>query len=63
MRIAASGPGEMRTAFRGGLSVPTAGLAPGNVQANLIAVPRDWAWDVLLFAQRNAQARQVAPLQ
>jgi uncharacterized protein YcsI (UPF0317 family) len=32
---------------------PTAGLAPGYTQANLIAVPRDWAYDMLLFAQRN----------
>ncbi|MBB5955757.1 uncharacterized protein YcsI (UPF0317 family) [Saccharothrix tamanrassetensis] len=32
---------------------PTAGLADGYTQANLIAVPRDWAYDVLLFAQRN----------
>ncbi|WP_222598354.1 putative hydro-lyase [Lentzea tibetensis] len=31
----------------------TSGLAPGYAQANLIAVPRDWAYDVLLFAQRN----------
>jgi uncharacterized protein YcsI (UPF0317 family) len=32
---------------------PTAGLADGYAQANLIAVPKDWAYDVLLFAQRN----------
>lgn len=32
---------------------PTAGQAPGYAQANLISVPRDWAYDVLLFAQRN----------
>ncbi|GLZ29725.1 UPF0317 protein [Lentzea sp. NBRC 105346] len=31
----------------------TSGVAPGYAQANLIAVPRDWAYDVLLFAQRN----------
>ena len=54
MMLDASGdPAELRAAFRHGVSVPTAGLAPGRVQANLIAVPRDWAWDVLLFAQRN----------
>jgi uncharacterized protein YcsI (UPF0317 family) len=35
------------------VSGPTAGLAPGYTQANLIAVPRDWAYDMLLFAQRN----------
>ncbi|CCH34111.1 putative hydro-lyase [Actinosynnema sp. NPDC047251] len=32
---------------------PTAGLADGYAQANLIAVPQDWAYEVLLFAQRN----------
>ncbi|OLF17155.1 putative hydro-lyase [Actinophytocola xanthii] len=42
-------PDEVRTQATG----PTAGLAPGYAQANLIAVPEDWALDVLLFAQRN----------
>ena len=32
---------------------PTAGLAPGYVQANLVVLPRDLAYDFLLFAQRN----------
>ena len=49
-------PPELRAAFRAGLVRPTAGLAPGRVQANLIAVPREWAWDMLLFAQRNPRA-------
>ena len=42
-----------RLAYRQGLVAPTAGVAPGLTQANLIALPRDWAWDFLLFAQRN----------
>jgi uncharacterized protein YcsI (UPF0317 family) len=42
-------PAQVRTQVSG----PTAGLAPGYTQANLIAVPRDWAYDMLLFAQRN----------
>jgi uncharacterized protein YcsI (UPF0317 family) len=42
-------PAEVRTQATG----PTAGLAPGYTQANLIAVPADWAYDMLLFAQRN----------
>ncbi|MFI5956124.1 putative hydro-lyase [Cryptosporangium sp. NPDC051539] len=42
-----------RREFRTGLVRPTAGLAPGRTQANLIAVPRGWAWDMLLYAQRN----------
>jgi uncharacterized protein YcsI (UPF0317 family) len=49
-------PEELRHAFRAGQVRPTAGLAPGAVQANLIAVPREWAFDMLLFAQRNPRA-------
>lgn len=37
----------------GDLAGPTPGLAPGFVQANLVAVPKDWAFDFLLFCQRN----------
>ncbi len=32
---------------------PTSGLAPGNVQANLVVLPRDLAHDFLRFAQAN----------
>ena len=32
---------------------PTAGLAPGFVQANLVALPHELAYDFLLFTQRN----------
>lgn len=32
---------------------PTPGLAPGFVQANLVVLPRDLAFDFLLFCQRN----------
>ena len=46
-------PREARALFRSGAGGPTAGWAPGHTQANLIAVPADWAYDVLLFAQRN----------
>jgi len=42
-----------RAAYRGGVVEPTSGGAHGLVQANLISVPADWAYDVLLFAQRN----------
>lgn len=31
----------------------TSGTAPGYVQANLVAVPREYAFDFLLFCQRN----------
>jgi uncharacterized protein YcsI (UPF0317 family) len=32
---------------------PTAGQAPGYIQANLAILPADWAFDFFLFAQRN----------
>ena len=32
---------------------PTAGLAAGYAQANLVILPKDWAFDFLLFCQRN----------
>ena len=38
---------------RGELTTPTPGLALGFVQANLVVLPRDWAFDFLLFCQRN----------
>lgn len=38
---------------RGELTGPTPGLAPGFVQANLVLLPKDWAFDFLLFCQRN----------
>ncbi|NLA29725.1 MAG: putative hydro-lyase [Propionibacterium sp.] len=44
---------EARAKARAGDSAPTTGVAEGLVQANMISVPRDWAWDVLLYAQRN----------
>ncbi|GAA4097388.1 putative hydro-lyase [Actinomadura miaoliensis] len=46
-------PDEARALFRGGLRTPTAGWCAGWTQANLIAVPREHAYDFLLFAQRN----------
>ena len=45
---------EVRRAARSGeLTGPTPGLARGYVQANLVVVPRDLAFDFLLFCQRN----------
>ena len=46
-------PAEARARFRAGQVTPTTGWCPGYAQANLVAVPADWAYDVLLFAQRN----------
>src|SRR5262245_12870344 len=64
-----------RAARTGQLTGPTPGLALGYVQANLVAVPRELAFDFLLFCQRNprpcplldvtepgsAEPREVAP--
>lgn len=46
-------PEQARALFRDGLQTPTAGWCAGFAQANLIAVPQDLAYDVLLFATRN----------
>ncbi|MGJ8522083.1 putative hydro-lyase [Carnimonas sp. R-84981] len=47
---------QARQRIRAGWRQPTAGIAPGFAQANLIALPYDWAYDFLLYAQRNSQA-------
>jgi uncharacterized protein YcsI (UPF0317 family) len=45
---------ELRAACRDGrFAAPTAGLAAGQVQANLMVVPQEAAFDFLLFCQRN----------
>jgi uncharacterized protein YcsI (UPF0317 family) len=49
----ASGAQVRSQARSGDLTGPTPGLAPGYVQANLVVVPRDLAFDFLLFCQRN----------
>jgi uncharacterized protein YcsI (UPF0317 family) len=55
-RRAAQGatPAEIRRRIRDGeWRRPTAGLAPGYAQANLAVVPRELAYDFLVFCQRN----------
>lgn len=47
---------EARKAIREGFDKPTAGLALGMTQANMIALPREWAFDFLLYAQRNPKS-------
>ena len=44
---------EARRRYREGLVTPTSGEAAGYTQANLVVLPREWAYDMLLFAQRN----------
>ncbi|MFC0627058.1 putative hydro-lyase [Kribbella deserti] len=46
---------SVRLAYREGLVEPTSGRAPGYTQANLVVLPREWAFDMLLFGQRNPQ--------
>jgi uncharacterized protein YcsI (UPF0317 family) len=49
----ATGSEVRRRARSGELAGPTPGLALGYVQANLVVVPRELAFDFLLFCQRN----------
>ena len=47
-------PSEVRQLIREGKLVhTTAGFAPGYVQANLAILPREYAFDFLLYCQRN----------
>ena len=47
-------PAELRILIRKGQwDKPTTGLAPGYVQANLVMLPRDEAFEFLLFCVRN----------
>jgi uncharacterized protein YcsI (UPF0317 family) len=52
-RSDASGAAIRHLARTGELTGPTPGLALGYVQANLVVVPRDLAFDFLLFCHRN----------
>lgn len=50
----ALGPAAMRRAIRDGRwTRPTAGLCPGHLQANLVALPKALAFDFFLFCHRN----------
>jgi len=47
-------PREARASIREGKwTKPTAGLALGYAQANLVILPKEWAFEFLLFCQRN----------
>ncbi|WP_156478669.1 putative hydro-lyase [Anaerosporomusa subterranea] len=53
-QLATLEPREIRAMIRKGELVrPTAGMAKGYVQGNLAIVPKELAYDFLLFAQRN----------
>jgi uncharacterized protein YcsI (UPF0317 family) len=51
--VALDGKSVRQLARTGEWTGPTPGLAPGYVQANLVVVPRDLAFDFLLFCRRN----------
>lgn len=47
-------PSEARKAIRSGqMRGHTSGIAPGYAQANLVVLPRDLAYDFLVFCHRN----------
>jgi uncharacterized protein YcsI (UPF0317 family) len=49
-----SSPEEVQELIRSGKwEGPTPGMAKGYVQGNLVILPKDWAYDFLVFAQRN----------
>lgn len=50
---AALSPVAARALFAAGLVAPTSGWCAGYAQANVVAVPKALAFDMLLFAQRN----------
>jgi uncharacterized protein YcsI (UPF0317 family) len=52
-RGVAEGTRERLRIRAGAFAGPTAGLAPGNVQANLVVLPKALAHDFLRFAQAN----------
>jgi len=51
---AESSPSEVRRIIRQGeWTLPTPGMCKGRVQGNLVILPKDLAYDFLVFAQRN----------
>ena len=52
--MAVSSVQEIRNAIaRGEWRKPTSGLAPGFTQANVVILPKKYAFDFLLFCNRN----------
>ena len=48
---------KIRQQIRNGtITGPTAGIAPGYTQANLVVLPQKYAFDFLLFCLRNSKA-------
>lgn len=50
-------PARVRELIRQGvIDTPTTGMCNGYAQGNLMALPREQAWDFLLFCQRNPRS-------
>ena len=50
-------PTEVRKLIREEkITGPTSGMCPGNAQANLVVLPKEYAYDFLLFTQRNPKS-------
>lgn len=57
MNLAAMAPSEVRALIRKGeITGPTAGMCAGYAQANLAVLPKELAYDFLLFCQRNPKS-------
>ncbi len=57
MNYATMRPSDVRALIRAGnIAVPTTGMCDGYAQANLVSLPKELAYDFLLFAQRNPRS-------
>ena len=53
-KLANMSPKDVRGLIRTGeVNMPTSGMSEGYLQANLAILPKKYAYDFLLFAQRN----------
>ena len=56
-KFADSTPADVRALIRAGkISSQTSGMCSGYAQANVCVLPREYAYDFLLFAQRNPKS-------
>jgi len=53
MDYSSMSPKEARRLFRNGLDRPTSGMCYGYLQSSMKAIPKKYAFDFLLFCQRN----------
>lgn len=54
-------PKAVRELIREGkIATPTTGMCDGYAQGNLVVLPKELAWDFLLFCQRNPKSWSAA---